>query len=270
MKTLHNAAFLVLALVLAVSLSACQKKSETEMSAVPNDSQAAVEPAPDATTPPAEEPAPAATEPAPVKATKTTTKHVTKSTHSSTTVPASETRTVSLPSGSTFAIELVTPINTGQNNVGDPVEGKLMQPLTADGMVIAEQGSMIRGEITELKRASRSKGEDDRASAKFQFTSLQTVDGEKTLSATVTNVEGTATAGGTGKRDALIIGGSTVAGAVLGKVIGKDTKGAVIGAVGGAVVGTGIVMASKGHELDLPAGSKVTLRADQPITVVAR
>jgi len=61
-----------------------------------------------------------------------------------------------------------------------------------------------------------------------------------------------------------------VAGAVLGKVVGKDTKGAVIGAVGGAVLGTGAVMAAKGYELDVPAGSKLSLRVDAPISVVAR
>jgi hypothetical protein len=29
-------------------------------------------------------------------------------------------------------------------------------------------------------------------------------------------------------------------------------------------------MAQKGHELEIPAGSKVSLRSDQPITIVAR
>jgi len=77
-------------------------------------------------------------------------------------------------------------------------------------------------------------------------------------------------AGSTTKRDALVIGGSAVAGAILGKIIGKDTKGAVVGAFGGAVLGTGAMMASKGHELEVPAGSKVSLRAEEPITVVSK
>ncbi len=104
---------------------------------------------------------------------------------------------------------------------------------------------------------------------KLVFTSIETVDGEKSLNATVTNAEGM-TAGGTGKRDALVIGGSAAVGAILGKIIGKDTKGAVIGAFSGAVLGTGAMMASKGHELEVPAGSKITLRAEEPITVVAK
>jgi hypothetical protein len=168
---------------------------------------------------------------------------------------------------------MVTPINTGTSNVGDKIEAKLIDQLSSPdggGAVIAEAGSRMTGEITELKRASHAKSEDDRAMVKMTFTSLETVDGEKTLDATVTNAEGRMIAASTTKRDALIIGGSAIAGAILGKVVGKDTKGAVIGAVGGAVLGTGAVMAAKGYELDVPAGSKLSLRVDAPVTVVAR
>lgn len=187
--------------------------------------------------------------------------------------PASSSRTVSLPAGATFVVALTTAISTETSNVGDRIEGKLTTALSSPdggGAVIAEQGASVWGEITELRRASRAKSEDERAMVKMHFTSIQTVSGEKNLSATVTNAEGRMIAGSTTKRDALIIGGSTVAGAVIGKVVGKDTKATLIGAIGGAILGTGAVMAAKGYELDIPAGSTVTLRVDAPITVVAR
>jgi hypothetical protein len=203
--------------------------------------------------------------PAPRKSAST--KSTTKST---TAVPASESRTVSLPAGSTFDVELATAVNTGQSNVGDKIEAKLVTPLKGDdGSTIAPAGAVIHGEIAELTRASKSRAEEDRASVKLAFTSVETVFGEKTLAATVTNVE-SLKAGSTTKRDALVIAGSAAAGAILGKVAGHDTKDAMIGGLAGAVVGTGVVMAQKGHELDIPAGSKVSLRSDQPITVVAR
>jgi hypothetical protein len=176
-----------------------------------------------------------------------------------------------LPAGSSFDVQLTTPVSTKTSNVGDRIEATLLQPLSApDGQLIANQGALIRGEIAELTRASKSRKEEDRASMKFAFTSIETVDGEKSLSATVTNSEGKMVAGSTTKRDALVIGGSAVAGAILGKIIGKDTKGAVVGAFGGAVLGTGAMMASKGHELEVDAGSKVSLRAEEPITIVAK
>jgi hypothetical protein len=187
--------------------------------------------------------------------------------------PASSERTVSLPAGATFEVVMVSPVSTETSNVGDTIEAKLVSALTSPdhgGAVIAEQGASVYGEIVELRRASRAKSEEERAMVKLQFDALDTVAGRKTLSATVTNAEGRMVAGSTTKRDALIIGGSAVAGAVIGKVVGKDTKSTVIGAVGGAILGTGAVMAAKGYELDVPAGSKITLRAEAPVTVAVR
>jgi hypothetical protein len=268
MKTLRILGLSLLALTLALGLSACAKQTESEVSMPPADENPATAselmPADPA---PATDQVASTPEPAPVK--KAASKPAT-SKPKSTVVPASETRTVSVPSGTSFDIELLTPVHTKTSNVGDRIEGKLMHPLNApDGSVIAVTGALIRGEVVELTRASKSRAEEDRASVKLAFTSIETVAGEKSLQTTVTNVEGLQ-AGSTTKRDALIIGGSAVAGAVLGKVIGKDTKDAAIGAVAGAVIGTGAVMASKGHELELAAGSKVSVRADQPITIVQR
>lgn len=267
MKAIRPAGAFLLVLTLAVCLSACSKKEEaattfSEDSLNTTAMGADSLPSDGVTVPTTEN------TPEPPAATPTKSK---PKTH--TTPAAAEKRTVSLPTGATFIAEIVTPINTGTSNVGDKIEAKLVDQLSSPdggGAVIAEAGSLMKGEITELKRAGHGKSEDDRAMVKMTFTSLETVDGEKTLEATVTNAEGKMIAGSTTKRDAIIIGGSTIAGAVLGKVVGKDTKGAVIGAVGGAVLGTGAVMAAKGYELDVPAGSKLSLRVDAPISVVAR
>jgi hypothetical protein len=267
----------VAALTLTLALSACQKASSDVSSTMPPEDQTTAmsqTPTPESapvteTQATPEQPVarlePVVVKPAPRKSTST--KSTTKST---TAVPASESRTVSLPAGSTFDVELATAVNTGQSNVGDKIEAKLVTPLKGDdGSTIAPAGAVIHGEIAELTRASKSRAEEDRASVKLAFTSVETVFGEKTLAATVTNVE-SLTAGSTTKRDALVIAGSAAAGAILGKVAGHDTKDAMIGGLAGAVVGTGVVMAQKGHELDIPAGSKVSLRSDQPMTVVAR
>jgi hypothetical protein len=269
MKAIRPAGAFLLVLALSVCLSACSKKEEAATFSVDSLSSTAMGadslPSDGVVVPTAE------TNPEPPSGAASSPANSTPKTR--TTPPAAAKRTVSLPTGATFIAEMITPINTGTSNVGDKIEAKLVDQLSspdAGGAVIAEAGSRLKGEIVELKRASHAKSEDDRAMVKMAFTSLETVDGEKTLEATVTNAEGRMIAGSTTKRDALIIGGSTIAGAVLGKVVGKDTKGVVIGAVGGAVLGTGAVMAAKGYELDVPAGSKVSLRVDAPISVVAR
>ncbi|HTK68205.1 MAG TPA: hypothetical protein VL857_00255 [Candidatus Eisenbacteria bacterium] len=267
----------VAALTLTLALSACQKASSDVSSTMPPEDQTTAmsqtptpESAPVTETQVTPEQPVARLEPVVVKPAPRKSASTKSTTKSTTAVPASESRTVSLPAGSTFDVELATAVNTGQSNVGDKIEAKLVTPLKGDdGSTIAPAGAVIHGEIAELTRASKSRAEEDRASVKLAFTSVETVFGEKTLAATVTNVE-SLKAGSTTKRDALVIAGSAAAGAILGKVAGHDTKDAMIGGLAGAVVGTGVVMAQKGHELDIPAGSKVSLRSDQPITVVAR
>jgi len=271
MKSSHAVGSLLIALLIAVGLSACQKKSDTEVSMpVPDENPAttpeAGNPATTASAP--DEPAPPAQTPTPPPA-PATPKPSAPSKPKTTAAPAVAVKTVSAPVGTPFVVELVTPINTATSNVGDRIEATLAAPLIYENEVIANQGALLQGEIAELTRASKDKSEEARASAKLAFTSIQTVDGDKSLDATVTNVE-ELQAGGTGKRDALLIGGAAAAGAILGKIIGKDTKGAVIGAVAGAAVGTGGVLLAKGHELDLPAGTKISLKAEQPITIASK
>ena len=275
MNARRRALTFVAALTLTLALSACQKASSDVSSTMPPEDQTtAMTPSPESAPvteiqstqeQPVAKLEPVVVKPAPKKSTPKTA--TTKSTHA---VPASESRTVSLPAGSTFDVELGTRIHTGESNVGDKIQAKLITPLKGDdGSTIAPAGAVIHGEIAELTRASKSRAEEDRASVKLAFTSVETVFGEKTLAATVTNVE-SLKAGSTTKRDALVIAGSAAAGAILGKVAGHDTKDAMIGGLAGAVIGTGVVMAQKGHELEIPAGSKVSLRSDQPITIVAR
>jgi len=265
MNTLRILGVTLLALTLSIGLSACQKQAETDVSAT-NENPATAEETPVVTpeTPPPPDETPAPTPPA-----KATTKPK-SSTPKSGAILTDAPTTLELPAGTTFDVLMVTPVDTRTSNVGDKIEATLAAPLTVRGRTVAEQGAVIRGEISELTRASRAKSEEERAGMKFLFTSLETVDGEKVLHATVTNSEGRMIAKSTSTRDKLLIGGGALLGAITGKVAGKDTKATVLGAVGGAVLGTGIVLASKGHELEVPAGSKVSLRVDEPITIVEK
>lgn len=274
MRFLKYVAVALFAVVLTVGLSACSKKAETDTSATTEENPAttAETPAADqtqATAPPAETPA----APAPTSTTtRTKTTTTTKTTTSSRAVNATAAapKSLELPAGTSFDVVMVTPVDTRTSNVGDKIEAKLAAPLVVNGRTVANQDAMIRGEISELTRASRAKSEEDRAGVKFLFTSLETIDGEKVLHATVTNSEGRMIAKSTSTRDKLLIGGGALAGAIVGKVAGKDTKSTILGAVGGAVLGTGVVLAAKGHELEVPAGSKVSLRVDEPITIVEK
>jgi hypothetical protein len=66
--------------------------------------------------------------------------------------------------------------------------------------------------------------------------------------------------------DAKKIGIGAGAGAIVGGIIGGG-KGAAIGAGVGGGAGTGAVLATKGKEVALPAGSRVTVRLEESVQV---
>ncbi len=71
---------------------------------------------------------------------------------------------------------------------------------------------------------------------------------------------------GTKKRDAATIGGGAVGGAIIGGILGGGdgaAKGAAIGGAGG----TGVVLATRGKEVRLAAGTPISVRLTAPLTV---
>lgn len=280
MKLMNILGATTLAALMAFAISACQKSAQTDMSSTTDTtsvSQGYGNQTPPAT-PETQPGAQGATLP-PTPA-KSSAKPATKSTHSthgstasntpSTSATNAQQHTIEIPTGTNFDVEMITPVDTRTSNIGDRVEAKLAAPIVVNGVTVADAGSRVSGTVTDLLRASKGKGKDDRAYIALDFNNLETVDGSKALHATVANAEGKLNAKSTSTRDKLLIGGGAVAGAVLGKVAGGSTKATIIGAVAGAAAGTGAVLMTKGHELEIPEGAKVSLRVDQPIVVVER
>ena len=120
MKPIRIVGVLFLTLLLAVGLSACGKKAETDVSStMPEEGQATADNP--ATTQEYTAPEPNTSQPTTTTTTTTTTgnptskttKTTTKSTPAKTTkaVTAAETRTVSLPAGATFEVQMTTPVD---------------------------------------------------------------------------------------------------------------------------------------------------------------
>lgn len=276
MRTLRILSGLTLTLLLAIGLSACSKTEQTAQTAdttqvsqgYGNETSTSTQ-----TTPPPETGAAGATLPS--EGTKTTSKITSgktssKSSSKGTTAMNAEAHSIDIPAGTTFDIAMVTPVDTRTSAVGDKVEGKLSAPIVIDGKTVANEGASVSGEVSGIQKASRHKGEDDRAFIALAFNTIDTVDGPKALHATVNNAEGKMVAKGTSTRDKLMVAGGAVAGAITGKVAGGDTKATIIGAVAGAAAGTGAMLMVKGHELQIEEGAKVSLRVDKPITIVER
>jgi hypothetical protein len=184
--------------------------------------------------------------------------------------PAANVATVTktIPAGTKLAITLENAVSSKDANVGDAVQAKSAEPLVVDGIVLAPEGSAVAGKVTDVVRASKNKSEETMARLDMSFHALATVGGSEKIHGTL--LGGEKKAGSTTKRDAAIIVGSGVAGAVLGKVIGKSGKATAAGGVVGAAAGMGVAAMQKGNEVSLPAGTKLTIVLDSPVEVAVK
>jgi hypothetical protein len=69
---------------------------------------------------------------------------------------------------------------------------------------------------------------------------------------------------GANRRTGEMVGGGAVLGTLLGAIAGGG-KGAAIGAIAGAAAGGGVQVATKGHEIRVPAETQLNFRLDQPL-----
>jgi hypothetical protein len=68
-------------------------------------------------------------------------------------------------------------------------------------------------------------------------------------------------------RDAATIGGAAAGGAILGRILDRDSKkrATVIGAILGAAAGTVIAAKTPGQEVEIPAGTVVAIELDREL-----
>ena len=176
--------------------------------------------------------------------------------------PAPVYREFTVPSGTAVAIELRTAVASDTSTVEQTVRGTLRRAVVVDGVEVLPAGAPVSGSVTAVERAGRVKG---RARLAMRFTSV-TIDDEAVRMSTASIArEAAATKG----EDAAKIGIGAGAGAVIGAIAGGK-KGAVIGGTVGGAAGTGVVLATRGDEVDLPAGTALSTTLTQPLVVRVR
>ena len=173
--------------------------------------------------------------------------------------PAPRFREVPLPAGTELPLTLETALASDASSVEDPVRASLRRDVVVDDVTVLPAGTNARGVVTSVQRSAKVKG---RASLAFRITSV-TVDDEAYDIRTSSVAR---EAAGTTKKDATKIGIGAGAGAIVGGIVGGG-KGAAIGTAVGAGAGTGAVMATRGDEVRLAAGTPVTVTLSEPVTV---
>jgi hypothetical protein len=173
-------------------------------------------------------------------------------------------REVTIPAGTNLPIVLDTGIGSDISRIEAPVNAHLARAIIVDGRTVLAGGSRVRGVVTDATRSGKVKG---RAHVAVRFDTLTPTGEDERYRIHTASVGRTAPA--TKKKDALTIGAPAAGGAVIGGLVGGK-KGAAIGAAAGGGGGSAVVLSTRGKEVRMARGSRITLRLTQPLTVKLR
>jgi hypothetical protein len=166
-------------------------------------------------------------------------------------------REITIPSGTPLSVKLTTPIASDTSKAEDQVRGTLAQPIVVDGETVVPAGATVIGSVLDAKESGRVKG---RASIAFRFDRIIVADETHDIRTARVSREAAPNRKSDVKKGAIGAG----AGALVGALIGGG-KGAAIGA---GVGGAGAVVATKGDEVRLPAGTAVSTKLQDPLKVL--
>jgi hypothetical protein len=171
--------------------------------------------------------------------------------------PAPKFREVTIPTGTALSVTLATPLASDTSMPEDRVKGALAQSIVISGTTVVPKGADLSGSVVEANGSKRVKG---KASIVFQFDHLMVRGENHRIAASRVKQEAAANTKQDAKKGA--VGGGL--GAVVGGIAGGG-KGAAIGAVAGSA---GTVLATKGNEVELEAGTVVSTTLQEPLKVL--
>jgi hypothetical protein len=167
-----------------------------------------------------------------------------------------------LPAGTDIEVELVDGVSSKTSQVNDAVHARVTKPVMLDGFTLIPAGALVQGTVTEAVSLKKIGGT---ASLGLRFDTVEAgTDGSIAILVEL-HQKGKSETG----KDAGTIAGATAGGALLGRLLSKHdkTKGTLIGAAVGAAAGTGAAAATKGQEVELPAGTPLALKLSEPVHV---
>ena len=174
---------------------------------------------------------------------------------------APTTMAMDVAAGTPLEITLETAVASDTSKVEDAVRGKMAKAVVVSGMTAIPAGAPVRGNVVAVERSGKVKG---RASIAIRFNEVTVANTPYRIQTTRIVREAPATKGEDAKKIGIGAGVGTAIGAIAG---GK--KGAAIGAGVGAGAGTGAVMATRGEEVRIPAGTTLRTKIDESVRVTA-
>lgn len=161
-----------------------------------------------------------------------------------------------LPVGTEIDVRLLRSVSSASAQVEDAVEATTVLNVDSRDHVLVPAGSMFRGTVTAVNRPGRL---DRKGSLTLLFDSVTVRNETMRVKATVSQAlesEGY-------KGDAGRIGAGAGVGAIIGGILG-GFKGVLTGILVG---GGGVIAATEGQDVTLPAGTILRIRLDTPLIV---
>jgi hypothetical protein len=159
-----------------------------------------------------------------------------------------------VPVGQEIDVRLQSSLSSETSQTEQRFEATTVVDLMQNGRVLIPGGSTVQGVVSSVKRPGRI---DREGSLTLSFDRIRVRGREYAIRAMATQVF---ESGGI-REEVGEIGAGAGVGGVIGGIIG-GVKGAVLGAVIGA---GGVIAATEGKDVHLPAGSIIRIRLDTPV-----
>jgi hypothetical protein len=161
-----------------------------------------------------------------------------------------------LPVGQELDLRLQTPLSSGTATAEQRFEATTIVDVVQDGTVLIPAGSQVRGVVRSVSPAGRV---DRSGSMTLAFDQIRVNGREYPIRAMATQ----AFESGGIREEAGTVGTAGAVGAIVGGILG-GLRGALIGA---AVGGGGVIAATEGKDVELPAGTVIRIRFDSALDV---
>lgn len=164
-----------------------------------------------------------------------------------------------VPAGTTLTVRLGQSVGSKISTAGDSFSATLASAVTVNGNTVIPAGASARGTVVDAEPLGKFKGG---ALLELRLNSITVNGSERSIETSAVS----RTEKGKGKRTAVIAGGGTALGAIIGGLAGGG-KGAAIGALAGGGAGAGGAAFTGNKEIVLPAESALSFRLKTSLEV---
>jgi hypothetical protein len=171
-----------------------------------------------------------------------------------------------VPAGTHLDMTINSELTSRKNKPGDTFVAKIATDVRdPSGAVVISEGATVNGNIVAVKPAPNRRTP---GTLTLALTTIEENGKTFPIRATIDSVQGKEyRKQSINSGDAAKVGVGAAAGAAVGQILSKNTKGTVIGAVVGGMAGAGVAVETKDMDVVLPDGSHIIATITEPVKV---